>query len=49
MKTKIFVSIEQETVEALEQALLKSPEYRNKSHWIELAVRKQLELQGGEA
>jgi len=44
MKTKISVSIEQEIVDALEQALLKAPEYRNKSHWIELAIRKQLEL-----
>ena len=44
MKTKISVSIEQEIVDALERALLKAPEYRNKSHWIELAIRKQLEL-----
>ena len=42
MKTKISVSIEQETLAQLEQLITRAPEYRSKSHLIELAIRKQL-------
>ena len=42
MKTKISISLDEETLERLEAELEKAPEYRSKSHLIEMAIRKQL-------
>lgn len=39
MKQKISISIEKETLERIE-ILLKNPNFRNKSHIVEIAVNK---------
>ena len=45
MKTKISISLDEETLALLEAEVEKSPEFRSKSHLIELAIRKQLEAE----
>ena len=45
MKAKLSISIDGETVTQLEEAI-KGGRFRNKSHFIEYAVRSMLEIKG---
>ena len=42
MKTKISISLDEGTLVQLEELMQCAPEYRSKSHLIEMAIRKQL-------
>ncbi len=44
MKLKISISIEEQTLKQVENEVAKGV-FRNKSHFIELATRKELEKQ----
>ena len=46
MKYKLSVSLDQELVQELDR-ILSSGKYRNKSHAVEFAVKKMLEVKDG--